>query len=142
MESTNTGNGKSNGVSANGASEEGVLEFEFHSPDIEMPQDVVAYTQEKLNHRLRKHGRRVTGVVVHVRDVNGPKGGVGIACHLEARLAGLEPVNVEETELDLRAAIDVATDRLDVVVGRHLNKARDLPMARGRKVVRDHKTGI
>jgi ribosome-associated translation inhibitor RaiA len=136
MESTNTGNG----VSTNGAPDEASLEFEFHSPDMVIPQDVVAYTQEKLNHRLRKHGRRVTSVVVHVRDVNGPKGGVGIVCHMEARLAGLEPVNVEETELDLRAAIDVATDRLDVVVGRHVHKARDLPLHRGRKLVRDQKT--
>jgi ribosome-associated translation inhibitor RaiA len=138
MESMNSGNG----TSANVSPDEGTLGFEFHSPDIQIPQDVVAYTQEKLSHRLRKHGRRVTAVVVHVRDVNGPKGGVGIVCHMEARLAGLEPVNVEETELDLRAAIDLATDRLDVVVGKHIHKARDLPMARGRKVVRDHKTGI
>jgi ribosome-associated translation inhibitor RaiA len=137
MESTNSGNG----VSTNGSPDGELLAFEFHSPDMEIPQDVVAYTQEKLNHRLRKHGRRVTSVVVHVRDVNGPKGGVGIVCHIEARLAGLEPVNVEETELDLRAAIDVATDRLDVVVGRHLHKARDLPLQRGRKLVRNQKIG-
>jgi ribosome-associated translation inhibitor RaiA len=137
MESTNSGNG----VSTNGSPDGELLAFEFHSPDMEIPQDVVAYTQEKLGHRLRKHGRRVTSVVVHVRDVNGPKGGVGIVCHIEARLAGLEPVNVEETELDLRAAIDVATDRLDVVVGRHLHKARDLPVHRGRKLVRNLKIG-
>ena len=136
MDSTNT----SNGVNGNGAADEAALEFEFHSPDIPMPQDVVAYTQDKLTNRLRKYGRRVTSIVVHVRDVNGPKGGVGIACHMEARLAGLEPVNVEETELDLRAAIDVATDRLDVVVGRHVERARTLPLKEGRKLVRNQKT--
>lgn len=135
MESTSSANEQSTDASSDGTA----IEFEFHSPDMDMPQDVVAYTQEKLTSRLGKYGRRVMSVVVHVRDVNGPKGGNGIVCHLEARLAGLEPCNVEEQEPDLRAAIDLAIDRLEVVVGRHVGKARTLPRERGRKMVRNHK---
>jgi ribosome-associated translation inhibitor RaiA len=127
----------SNGSNGNGVS---TLEFEFHSPDIDVPQDVVRYTQDKLTTRLAKFGRRVMGVLVHIKDLNGPKGGVGLLCHMEARLAHLEPVNVEEKEPDLRAAIDVAIDRLEVVVGRHVEKARKLPRVRGRKLVRNQKS--
>lgn len=115
------------------------LGIEFHSPDIDIPSDVVQYTLDKLNVRLGKYGRRVMGAIVHIRDVNGPKKGVGYVCHVEARLSGLEPVNVEEREPDLRAAIDVALDRLDVVVGRHLGKARTVPRQKGAKLVRNRK---
>jgi ribosome-associated translation inhibitor RaiA len=127
------GNGNGNGTSN--------LEFEFHSPDLEIPPDVVQYTQDKVNARLGKYGRRVMGAIAHIRDVNGPKGGAGFVCHLEARLSGLEPVNVEEREPDLRAAIDVAIDRLDVVVGRHVAKARSVPRHKGARLARNSKTG-
>ncbi len=112
-------------------------EFEFHSPDFHTPEDVVAYTRGKLEHKLEKFGRHVLGVIVHVRDVNGPKGGNGLVCHLEARLAHMEPVNVEEREHDLRAAIDRAIDRLTAVVGRHVDKA--FHKTDGRAIARDHK---
>lgn len=133
-----TGIGKR--TATNGVNEVAALEFEFHSPDIEIPQDVVQYTQDKVNARLGKYGRRVMAAVVHIRDVNGPRGGAGVVCHVEARLAGLEPVNVEEREPDLRAAIDLAIDRLDVVVGRHVGKARSVPRHRGGRVARNNKT--
>jgi hypothetical protein len=116
------------------------LGFEFHSPDIHIPADVVQYTQDKLNVRLAKYGRWVMGAIVHIRDVNGPKGGAGYVCHVEARLSGLEPVNVEERDVDLRAAIDLAIDRLDVALGHHVGKARTLPRQRGARMVRNSKT--
>jgi ribosome-associated translation inhibitor RaiA len=115
------------------------FEFEFHSPDFHTPDHVVQYAREKLENRLKKYGRHVLGVIVHARDVNGPKGGDGIVCHMEARLGHMEPVNVEEQESDLRAAIDVAIDRLGVVVGRHVDRARKNPLERGRKIVRNNK---
>lgn len=126
-----------NGTNSNGTP---TLGFEFHSPEIHIPPDVVQYTQDKLNVRLGKYGRWVMGAIVHMRDLNGPKGGVGFACHLEARLSGLEPVNVEERDADLRAAIDQAIDRLDVVVGRHVGKARTAPRHKGDKLARNSKT--
>jgi ribosome-associated translation inhibitor RaiA len=126
-----------NGTNSNGTP---TLGFEFHSPDIQIPPDVVQYTKDKLNVRLGKYGRWVMGAIVHMRDLNGPKGGVGFACHLEARLSGLEPVNVEERDADLRAAIDQAIDRLDVVVGRHVGKARPAPRHKGDKLARAGET--
>jgi ribosome-associated translation inhibitor RaiA len=139
MSATKTGGG--NGVSRTNAETHAghAIEFEFHSPDFSPPEAELRYAQEKLETRLKKYGRRVLGVRVHVRDVNGPKGGMGMTCHLEARLAGIEPVNVEEQEHDLRAAIDVAIARLDVVIGRHLDKAHDSSFSRGRKVAQDRK---
>ena len=127
---------------SNGSGGTPELEFEFHSPDIEIPQDVVLYTQDKLNVRLGKYGKRVMGADVHIRDLNGPKGGVGVACRVEARLSGMEPINVEEREPDLRAAIDLAIDRLDVVVGRHLNKVRSVTRHKGGRFARNNKTEL
>ncbi len=115
------------------------LEFEFHSQDFSVPEDVVRYTEDKIAARLQKFSPRLMGVLVHVKDVNGTRGGNGLVCHMEARLARLEPVNVEEQDHDLREAIDLALDRLEAAVARQVGKARTLPRHRGGKAVRNGK---
>jgi ribosome-associated translation inhibitor RaiA len=102
------------------------LAFELHSPDIPLPPDLADYVRDKLSAKLGKFGRRVMDVVVHIKDVNGVKGGIDKGCHLEAHLAGLEPVNVEERHADLRAAIDIGAQRLEEAVHRHLQRAQSM----------------
>jgi ribosome-associated translation inhibitor RaiA len=115
------------------------LEFEFHSQDFPVPEDVVRYTEDKIAARLQKFSPRLMGVVVHIKDVNGTRGGEGLVVHMEARLARLEPVNVEERDDDLREAIDVALDRLEAAIARQVGRARSVPRHRGRKAVRNSK---
>ena len=115
------------------------LEFELHSPEISLPADVAQYTRDKVVAKLAKFGRRVLAVTVHFKDVNGAKHGIDKACHMEARLAGMEPANVEERHEDLRAAIDLACERLEETVHRHLERWRSRQLNRGRKMVRHHK---
>ena len=114
----------------------GFFAFELHSTEVNAPPDLVAYTREKLTAKLAKFERRILEVVVRLRDLNGPKGGDSFACHMEALLPHLEPVNVEERDHDLRAAIDRTVDRLDVAVQRHVERERSLRRNRGRKLVR------
>jgi len=125
-------------VGSNGAPPRS-LAFELHSPDIHLPPDVAEYVRDKLSAKLDKFGRRVMDVVVHVKDMNGGKGGIDKGCHMEAHLAGLEPVNVEERHEDLRAAIDIAADRLAEAVHRHLQRTRTWRRDRGRKITRNEK---
>ena len=115
------------------------LAFELHSPDLPLPPDVAEYVRDKLSAKLGKFGRQVIDVVVHVKDINGAKGGIDKGCHMEAHLAGHEPVNVEERHEDLRAAIDVAVQRLEEAVHRHLQRTRTVRRDRGRKIVRNQK---
>lgn len=113
--------------------------FEVHSPDIPIPADVAAYAEEKLRGKLAKFGRRIVAIILYVKDVNGAKGGVDKSCHLEARMAGLEAINVQEQQEDLRAAIDLAIDELARAVRRQVERARTVPRDRGRKLVRHQK---
>jgi ribosomal subunit interface protein len=115
------------------------LAFELHSPDMHLPPDVAEYVRDKLSAKLGKFGRRVMDVVVHVKDVNGRKGGIDKVCHLEAHLAGLAPVNVEERHTDLRAALDIAAERLEEAVHRQVERDRSKRRNQGHKVVRHQK---
>ncbi len=109
---------------------------ELHSPDLHLPPDVVRYAQEKVKVKLAKFGRRVTDVIIRIKDVNGSKGGVDKACHMEARLAALAPANVEECHADLRAAIDMAIERLEYTVHSHVERDRARRLGQGRRTAR------
>jgi ribosome-associated translation inhibitor RaiA len=118
------------------------ITFEVHAPDVEVPPDVAGYAREKLVTKLARFGHQITGVVMHVRDVNGTRGGDGTVCHLEARLSHHEPVNVAERNHDLRAVIDLAVERLAEAVTRHLRKEEGKRRAQERKIVRPSKQGL
>jgi ribosomal subunit interface protein len=115
------------------------LAFELHSPDIPLPPDVAQYMRDKLSAKLGKFSRWVMDVVVHVKDVNGRKGGIDKVCHIEAHMAGLASVNVEERHEDLRAAVDLASERLEEAVHRHVERYRSKRRNQGHKVVRHQK---
>jgi ribosomal subunit interface protein len=118
------------------------MAFELHSPEMTLSPDLSEYVEAKLRAKLAKFGHRVTEVVVHVRDVARSRGGVDKVCHVEARLAGLEPVNVEERHEDLRAAVDVTAERTAEAVHRHLQRPRTRRLKEGRKLARRAKTAV
>ena len=114
------GNGNGNGISDGPPT----LGFELHSPDIQIPSDVVQYTQDKLNVRLGKYGRWVMGAIVHIRDLNGPKGGVAVRCLIEVRLPRRPPLDVHHVAESPRLAFDGALERIDRKLGRDRARGR------------------
>ncbi len=117
-----------------------VFQFEFHSPDFDVPPDVQQYTRAKLEAKLAKFGKTVIAVIVRIKDENGSKGGVDKMCRMEALLAHMEPVNVVETHGDLRAVIDITIDHFEDALRRHIGKVKTKPRQQGRKLVRNRKT--
>lgn len=113
--------------------------FEFHSPDFEVPHDVQDWLQDKLRARLDKYARSIERVRVFVRDENGSKGGDDKMIRMHCLLAGLEPLDVVETNHDLRAAMDLCLDRLELALGHHLDKRIAKRIEKGRKMVRNRK---
>jgi putative sigma-54 modulation protein len=113
--------------------------FQFHSPDFDVPHDVHEFTHEKLRAKLHKYERYITEVIVHLKDENGMKGGEDKQCRIEAIVAGFEPVIVLEKHHDVRAALEIACDRLDDAVHRHIERARTKRRDNGRKMVRNNK---
>lgn len=72
------------------------------------------------------HGRDVISrIVVHLSDINGPRGGVDKRCGVELRLKGLEPLIVEDVQADLYVAIDRAFERIERSMHRRLARRRD-----------------
>ena len=63
---------------------------------------------------LGRFGEQITRVEVHLRDVNGHKGGDHDKhCLMEARIAGHQPISVSHDAGNLDEAIDAAAGKLE-----------------------------
>lgn len=62
---------------------------------------------------------------IHLRDNNGPKGGLDKECSVTVRMPFSHPLHVTEVSDDLYKSIDLARDRLERATKRLLERAED-----------------
>ena len=82
----------------------------------------------RLGWRLGKFAPRIERLTVRFADVNGPRGGVDVACRIKVVISGVPSVVVTEQAANPVEAFDLAGQRIERVVKRTIGRAR----ARGR----------
>jgi ribosome-associated translation inhibitor RaiA len=87
-----------------------------------------------LTDSLRRHVKRCLGfalsgrdddirrISVRLLDINGPRGGRDMCCHIHVELNHMPDVVIKDIETDLYAAIDRASDRVGRSVTRQLRQ--------------------
>jgi ribosome-associated translation inhibitor RaiA len=78
----------------------------------------------RLGRQLGKFAPRIERLSVRFDDVNGPRGGMDIACTIKAVVSGLPSLVVTELASDPGDAFDRAGQRLERVVRRAIGRAR------------------
>lgn len=79
--------------------------------------------QSLVRDSLERYSDRITRVEVHLNDLNGEKGGSNDKrCLMEARLAGLGPVDVNHEADSLELAIDGAMEKLERAIEHKLGR--------------------
>jgi hypothetical protein len=86
--------------------------------------EFVADVSASIEKSLARYSERITRIAVHFEDVNGPKGGVDHQCRLEARLAGMQPVNVSDSGMETVQALKGALSKLDRLLSSTLGKMK------------------
>lgn len=94
--------------------------------DRNIPSDdqVTRQVEDAVTGALDRFAGRITRVEVHVSDVNGRKGGRDIRCVMEARVAGLAPVAVDEQADTIQAAAQGAAGKLERALDTRLGRTR------------------
>jgi ribosomal subunit interface protein len=99
-----------------------------------------------LTDALREHAKKrlafalhwahddVREIKIRLSDVNGPRGGEDKRCLIQLPLIGKTAIVIEETELNLYTAIDKAMHRLERVLAKRLEKARNFSNETFRKL--------
>ena len=90
---------------------------------------VRAYVERRLQFSLGRFSRRVERAMVHLADVNGPRGGEDKVCRIEVRLRPTGNVFVEESGCAILAAVAGAAERVGRAVSRAVERRRDINRA-------------
>jgi hypothetical protein len=94
--------------------------------NIEGRDEVIGEVQAAITQELGRFGDRLTRIEVHLKDVNGPKGGANDKhCTLEARPAGHQPIVVTNAAEDVDTAVEGAIKKLRTALDRTFGKLSD-----------------
>ena len=115
------------------------FELDIRVHGLELTDAIRQYAIDHIATKLATHAHRVQAVIIRLADTNGMKGGEDKLCRVEVLIPGENQLVVEEINQDLRAAMDLASDRIEQVVRRTLERRRALPRQQGHKLVRSRK---
>ena len=102
------------------------MKIDIQSRGFSLTDALHRYTQRRLHFVMSYCSGHINQVVVRLSDVNGPRGGADKCCHIRIVLAGIPNVVVEDTEVDMYAAIDRACDRARRTVVRKIDRQLSL----------------
>jgi len=98
------------------------MKIDIQSRGFSLTDALFGYAQRRLLFALSYCSGHVNRVVIRLSDTNGPRGGADKRCHIQVVLAGIPDVVVEDTEVNLYAAIDRAIDRVRRTVVRKVDR--------------------
>jgi ribosomal subunit interface protein len=99
------------------------MRLSIHTQHIELTPELRDYVQTRLRMSLSRWGGRITRVAAHLRDENGPRGGIAERCLLRARV-GRRDLVICRTSSDIHAAVNDACDRLADAAQRAIARER------------------
>lgn len=98
------------------------MQIQFNTNEGPLAADARVFAESELTHRLGRFESHISRVEVHLRDINGNKGGIDHECKVEVRLKGRDPLTVDATAVDgieaVRSAVGKAQRAVDRVLAR------------------------
>jgi ribosome-associated translation inhibitor RaiA len=101
------------------------MELEIRRHKVRLDESMEEHIRRRVDFALGQFDSKINEVLVHVEDVNGPRGGIDKQCRILVSLRGGKTVKVEDLDSDLVPVIDRALDRAGHTVSKELAKIRD-----------------
>lgn len=87
-----------------------------------MKAHVQAHLVEPIEHFYDSEAAEME---IHLRDVNGPKGGRDMECSVTVRVPRGQSIHVTEVSDDIYKSIDLARDRVEKAAKRLIERSKD-----------------
>ena len=101
------------------------MHIDIQARNFSLTNALSGHVKRRLGFALSSRDIHIQRVMVRLSDINGPRGGADKCCQIQVVLPQLADVVIEDTEVDLYAAIDRAADRAGRTVDRRLARHRD-----------------
>ncbi len=102
------------------------MQIDIQSRGFSLTEALLKYSKQRLLFSMSYFSDYINRVVVRLSDINGPRGGTDKRCHIQLMISGLPDIVIEDTEVDLYAAIDRAMGRAKRTVARRLDRQQTL----------------
>lgn len=100
------------------------MKIEVRVRGLDSPATVRDYVERAVLLHLSRFGDEVTAVLVHVSDVNGPKGGMDKRCQITARGPRIGSATREELTGNVYSSVAIAATKIACAVGREISIGR------------------
>ncbi len=87
------------------------MQIDIQAHNFPLTDALRGHVERRLGFALSARDDHIQRMMIRLSDINGPRGGADKRCHVQVVLANLPAVVIEDTEADLYAAIDRASDR-------------------------------
>lgn len=84
------------------------------------------HAERKLRCTLTCCDEHIQKIIMRLSDVNGPRGGSDMHCHVQVVLGGLPDIVIEDTEADMYVAINRAVERAGRTLVRKIDRQHTL----------------
>ena len=98
------------------------MQIQVHGQGLEIEARLRSYVEERIQAGLTHIADQLTRVEVHLRDLNGDKGGIDKRCTCEARPRGMDPVVVEHDSNQVTDAVQGAVAKLQRALRNRFDK--------------------
>jgi putative sigma-54 modulation protein len=101
------------------------MELEIHGQNLRVGDRIQGHIERQMDFALGQFESWISGIAVHLEDVNGPRGGMDKCCRILVNIKHGKTIKVEDVDVDFTLAVNRAADRLKHIVGREVDKRRD-----------------
>lgn len=101
------------------------MQVQVHGQGLEINDRLRTFVEGRVQEDLQHLAERLTRVEIHLRDINGKKGGVDKRCTCEARPRGLDPIVAEHDAAEVTEAVQGALGKLQRALQHRFEKQRD-----------------
>ena len=98
------------------------MQVEIRGREIYITKTLRGHIERRLGFALRRFSRCIRKVLVRVRDLNGPKGGVDKDCHVAVIVSPSTTVIAEASDSNVYVAVDQVADKASRSVARQLKR--------------------
>lgn len=98
------------------------IDVRFHG--VPSSENLRHHTLRRTREQLARFGHEITQVVVRIRDVNGPRGGLDKTCHIRVQGPRIGTSTVEKVGVDPMAALNLAAHKMVSVAKKRLERRR------------------
>lgn len=102
------------------------MHIDIHGLNIQPTDAMRIYMHRRIQTSLDHLHHAVRGVVLRIKDINGPRGGVNKRCQISVQLTSGERIFIEDIDEDVYRVVDRITTRTKHTIARFVARRRDL----------------